>query len=52
MGEKLLRVKKFFTFYVFLPVILDIVIESLIENQSFLHFLIWLTSRFYLCLMY
>lgn len=35
MGEKLLRVKKFFTFYVFLPVILDIVIESLNRKSVF-----------------
>ncbi len=35
MGEKLLRVKKFFTLYVFLPVILDIVIESLNRKSVF-----------------
>ena len=35
MGEKLLRVKKFFSFYVFLPVILDIVIESLNRKSVF-----------------
>ena len=35
MGEKLLRVKKFLTFYVFLPVILDIVIESLNRKSVF-----------------
>lgn len=35
MGEKLLRVKKFFTFYVFLPVILDIIIESLNRKSVF-----------------
>ena len=35
MGEKLLRVKKFFTFYVFLPVILDIVIESFNRKSGF-----------------
>lgn len=35
MREKLLRVKKFFTFYVFLPVILDIVIESLNRKSVF-----------------
>ena len=35
MGEKLLRVKKFFFFYVLLPVILDIVIESLNRKSVF-----------------
>lgn len=35
MGAKLLRVKKFFTLYVFLPVILDIVIESLNRKSVF-----------------
>ena len=35
MGEKLLRLKKFVTFYVLLPVILDIVIESLNRKSLF-----------------
>ena len=35
MGEKLLRLKKFVTFYVLLPVILDVVIESLNRKSLF-----------------
>lgn len=35
MREKLLRVRKFFAFYVFLPVILDIIIESLNRKSVF-----------------
>ena len=52
MGEKLLRLKKFVTFYVLLPVILDVVIESLNRKSLFSAFSYMVGQPFCFYLMY